>query len=60
MMKRILLLILLVSFMALPAMAQYSVGDTVANFTLPDGNNQPVSLYDYPNRIMFLVFWSTG
>jgi len=59
-MKRLLLLAAMTCALALPALGQYQVGDPVANFTLPNQLGQNVSLSDYPDRIMFLVFWQPG
>ena len=41
------------------ALAQYEVGDTVADFTLPDSAGNMVSLYDYSDRIVFCYFWKS-
>ncbi len=60
-MKKLLLLLLALSLLALPALAQiYQVGDTVADFTLRDSNNIPVSLYQYYNKIIMELFWTPG
>ena len=42
------------------ASAQYAVGDTAANFTLPDSGRNMVSLYDYADRIVLIEFWNPG
>jgi len=42
---------------ASPAGAVYQVGDHVSDFTLPDGQGNMVSLYDYQDRIVLLAFW---
>ncbi len=59
-MKRIPLLAWLLFAVALPAAAQYQYGDPVSDFTLPDAQGNPVSLSDYPGKIVFLVFWENG
>jgi len=41
------------------ALSQYSVGDTVANFTLNDISGNPVSLYDYQGEVILLNFFAT-
>ncbi|MBU0519731.1 redoxin domain-containing protein [bacterium] len=38
----------------------YLVGETVNDFTLPDAQGSMVSLSDFPDQIIFLVFWETG
>ena len=66
-MKRLLLALLatlglFLILLTAPIWAQepYAVGDTVEDFTLPNQNGVNVSLSDYPDRIMFLVFWQPG
>jgi len=48
---------LLVLSVAGPAIAEYHVGDPVADFTLPNAYGTNVSLYDYQDRIVVLAFW---
>ena len=43
-----------------PASAVYQIGDHVADFTLPDAYGNNVSLYDYQDCIVVLVFWFYG
>lgn len=38
--------------------AAYIVGDTIADFTLYDAYGTPVSLFDYENMVVWLVFWT--
>ena len=45
---------------AVPAQAQYVVGDTVADFTLNDAYGTPVSLSDYTGQVVWLNFWRFG
>lgn len=45
---------------AVPAQAQYVVGDTVADFTLNDSNGTPVSLYDYQGQVVWIDLWRFG
>ena len=60
-MKNILWGVILVLVLTAPAFAQpYQLHHRVNNFILPDTSGSPVSLFDYANRIKFLVFWSTG
>lgn len=59
-MRKLLLQILLLGIVAVPVWAQYQYGDPVSDFTLPDGQGNPVSLSDYPGKIVFLVFWENG
>jgi cytochrome oxidase Cu insertion factor (SCO1/SenC/PrrC family) len=59
-MKRFFLPALMLIVAALPAAAQYQYGDPVSDFTLPDAQGNPVSLSDYPGKIVFLVFWENG
>jgi cytochrome oxidase Cu insertion factor (SCO1/SenC/PrrC family) len=40
-----------------PAVAEYHVGDHVADFTLPNAYGNNVSLYDYQDCIVVLAFW---
>lgn len=59
-MKKVLLLAAMLVAIAGPVWGQYQVGDPVVNFTLRNWQGQNVSLSDYPDRIMFLVFWQSG
>lgn len=60
-MKRLLLIVILMVVLTLPALAQeYAIGDTVADFTLRNSDNVPVSLYSYANKIMMELFWTPG
>jgi len=43
----------------LQSQARYQVGDLVADFTLPDSQGNPVSLYDYSDEIVVIYFWSS-
>jgi hypothetical protein len=40
------------------AQVPYVVGDHIADFTLNDAYGTPVSLYDYDNVVIWLVFWT--
>jgi len=42
---------------AAPAEAAYEVGDPVSDFTLNDADGTPVSLSDYEDMVVWLVFW---
>jgi cytochrome oxidase Cu insertion factor (SCO1/SenC/PrrC family) len=54
----VILGLLLIGLVAVPpAMAVYQVGDHVNDFTLPDGQGNMVSLHDYQDRIVLLMFW---
>ena len=45
---------------AAPALAQYQVGDPVADFTLNDAYGTPVSLYDFDRDwVIWLTFWTS-
>lgn len=44
----------------IPSFAEYQVGDHVVDFTLPDTSGNPVSLYDYSDRIVIMPFWEAG
>ena len=61
-MKNLLLALLFLLILSAPVWAQqgYAVGDTVEDFTLPNQNGVNVSLSDYADRIVFLVFWQPG
>ncbi len=61
-MKYLMTLAFLLCLLVLPAAAQhtYAVGDTVADFALPNSQGDVMSLADYPDRIFFLVFWQEG
>jgi hypothetical protein len=39
------------------ALAEYQIGDLVADFTLPDTARNPVSLYDYSDQVVMIFFW---
>jgi hypothetical protein len=41
------------------ALSQYSVGDTVANFTLNDIYGNLISLYYYQGEVILLNFFAT-
>lgn len=58
-MKALIPLLALICLLAAPVFSQepYAIGDTVADFTLLDSQGNPVSLSDFSNRILFLVFW---
>jgi len=43
---------------AAPAEAAYEVGDPVSDFTLNDADGTPVSLSDYDDMVVWLVFWT--
>jgi peroxiredoxin len=60
--RPVLQLIILVSltlFSVVPAMAQYSIGEVGPDFTLPDLDNNPVSLYDFQGDIIVVNFFAT-
>ncbi len=38
-------------------LAQYKVGDTVANFTLADVDGNSISLFDYRGQVILLNFF---
>jgi len=39
--------------------AEYKVGDTVSDFTLPDLDGNQVTLSDYSGRLVLLNFFTT-
>jgi len=45
-------------FISTAGFAQYIVGDTVADFTLPDHTGTNVSLYDYSGDVILITFWT--
>ncbi len=61
-MKTIIFALLMICLLLAPAYAQppYFVGDHVDDFTLLDSDGNPVSLSDFPNRIIMMAFWETG
>ena len=59
-MKYFLSFVILMFLLVTPAQSQYVYGDPVNDFSLPDSENQTVSLFDYSDRIVFLVFWEVG
>jgi len=60
-MTRVLTSIALLCLLASVSFGQaYEVGDTVNDFTLPDATGNMVSLSDYPDQIIFLMFWESG
>ena len=60
-MKKLVILTILALFASFGiASAEYAIGDTVANFTLPDSGGNPVSLFDYADRIVLIEFWEPG
>jgi hypothetical protein len=60
-MKAMLLTLALICMLAIPVFSQptYNVGDPVEDFTLLNAQSQPVSMSDYPDRIICLVFWTS-
>jgi cytochrome oxidase Cu insertion factor (SCO1/SenC/PrrC family) len=61
--KRIPIVVTLILLLGLglagPASALYVVGDHVSDFTLPNAYGSNVSMYNYQDRIVVLVFWFT-
>ena len=55
-----LLLLFAVTALGQPGGNGYQLGDPVDDFTLRNSDGINVSLSDYPDRIIFLVFWYTG
>jgi len=53
------IVVLFLLFTALNVNAQYIVGDTAADFTLPDAYGTNISLYDYEGQVVLLNFWQT-
>lgn len=53
------IMILIVCCFWIPSdgLAVYGVGDAVANVTLPDGNGQEISLFDFDGMAVLLYFW---
>lgn len=39
--------------------AAYGVGDTVSNFTLNDSSGNPVTLYNFVGKVVWLNFFTT-
>lgn len=58
-MKTLISAIALISLLATPVLSQYRVGDPVDDFSLPNSQGVNMSMADYPDRIMFLVFWTS-
>lgn len=61
-MKTLMGTLALVLLLTLPMLTQaqnlgYAYGDTVADFTLRDSQGVDVSLSDYPDKIVLLLFW---
>lgn len=54
------MIVLLCLAIAGPVNAVYTVGQHVADFTLPNASGQNISLYDYQDRIVVLPFWFTN
>jgi hypothetical protein len=52
--------LLVTVIVAVPAQAQYQVGDSVTDFTLNDAFGTPVSLFDYQGQVVWLDFWRFG
>jgi hypothetical protein len=61
-MKTVFFACLVMCLLVVPAFAQpqYEVGDQVNDFTLLDSGGNPVSLSNYPGRIIFMIFWQSG
>jgi len=59
-MKTLISAIALISLLVTPVLSQYRVGDPVDDFSLPNSQGVSMSMADYPDRIMFLVFWQSG
>lgn len=57
--KAVFLAILAVILTGGLASAAYQVGDSIADFTLTDTDGNPVSLYDYNGKVIFLNFWTS-
>ena len=49
----------MLALMPLTAMGTYELGDTVEDFTLPDLDGNPVSLYDFQGDVILLNFFAT-
>ncbi len=60
-MKALILLTIIMFLLVMPALSQptYNVGDPVADFTLFNSDNEEVSLSDYSDQIICLVFWTS-
>lgn len=43
-----------------PIATAYSVGDTVADFTIPDADGDLVSLSDFSGSVVMINFWTSG
>ncbi len=57
--KTISLICLMILFSAI-GQARYQVGDTVADFELPDIDQTLVRLSDFCGRIILITFWQFG
>ncbi len=42
------------------ASAAYQVGDHIDDFTLNDSDGNPVNLYDYAGKVIFINFWGSS
>lgn len=40
--------------------AAYQVGDHIDDFTLNDSDGNPVNLYDYEGKVIFINFWGSS
>ena len=61
-MKRLTVLLLIVFLLSfvVPAFAQYTEGDHVEDFQLPDQQGNMVNLYDYQDWIVLIAWWTPG
>ncbi len=53
----VMILIMCCFWMPSAGRAVYGIGDTVANFTLPDGDGRNVSLHDFTGMAILIYFW---
>lgn len=58
-MKITIYIAVILLLMASPAAAQYQIGDVVQDFTLPDLQGNPASLYSHLGHIVVLNFFTT-
>lgn len=56
----LLSIILVLTWITLPAFAEYETGDSAANFILDDAFFCSHSLFDYRGRIVVLNFFESG
>ncbi len=49
----------MLALMPITSLGAYELGDTIEDFTLPDLDGNPVSLYDFQGDVILLYFFAT-